>query len=381
MKNETPIPKNLKELIEYQYLYPCWLAEKNDYLLNEAGKQKRKEILEKRQKDNLPRDLGYLDLSKLDALEGYFVFLTKEDYAALSPLLFNSIAEKLNINVRTIYFVGNPEDAKIVVDGLKQDPKYLGGGFGSGWKEQFQYLDEIHPEDADSINSIIKDKNTGKLIGYNTDIEGFLLPLEKKLKELNNSGFENKTYIIFGAGGVGKSLVKEIARRDASKIYLVNRTLEKAVKLAEEVNREKEIIMPVSESEFAEKFLENASEYGKMDVVINTTKKGAGDLEDYAAFAPVTNVEENNKKSLEVAKKLAEINPDIIIYDIALSKSELSKTLEIAKNAGIKNILGGENMFLNQAICVFKNLEKHNPVFGKLEEEFIKETFYQVIKK
>ena len=38
-------------------------------------------------------------------------------------------------------------------------------------------------------------------------------------------------------------------------------------------------------------------------------------------------------------------------------------------------------MFLNQAICVFKNLEKHNPVFGKLEEEFIKETFYQVIKK
>ncbi len=381
MENEIPIPKNLKELIEYQYLYPCWLAEKNDYLLNEAGRQKRKEILEKRQKDNLPRDLGYLDLSKLDALEGYFVFLTKEDYAALSPLLFNSIAEKLNINVRTIYFVGNPEDAKIVVDGLKQDPKYLGGGFGSGWKEQFRYLDEIHPEDADSINSIIKDKNTGKLIGYNTDIEGFLLPLEKKLKEINNPGFENKTYIIFGAGGVGKSLVKEIARKNPSKIYLVNRTLEKAVKLAEEVNREKEIIMPVSESEFAEKFLENASEYGKMDVVINTTKKGAGDLEDYAAFAPVTNVEENNKKSLEVAKKLAEINPDVIVYDIALSKSKLSKTLEIAKNAGIRNIIGGENMFLNQAICVFKNLEKHNPVFGKLEEEFIKETFYQVIKK
>ena len=75
-----------------------------------------------------------------------------------------------------------------------------------------------------SVNTIsVKE---GKLIGDNTDIDGFQL----SLKKIHYDVF-NKTILILGAGGVVPSIIYALKKMNVSKIILCNRTKEKAEKL------------------------------------------------------------------------------------------------------------------------------------------------------
>ena len=69
-------PSNLKELIQQGYVFPAWLPEKNDFLLNSSGKNYRQKIISGQAHPNT--DVTYLDLGKLDQIKGYFGFLTEK---------------------------------------------------------------------------------------------------------------------------------------------------------------------------------------------------------------------------------------------------------------------------------------------------------------
>ncbi len=369
---------NLKELIRGGVVYPAWLPEKNDFIFNEKGKRQREEIIKRGMSKGLPTDMKYLDLDSLDELKGYFVFLTEKDYSALSPLMWNSLFESRNLNFRAVYCVGNPKDAQTIVRGLKSDSKYLGGGFGSGWKEQYKYLDKIFPEGLVSVNNIVKDKVSGNLIGYNTDIPGFLLPLERKLMETRGHGLENKVVVMFGGGGVGKQLVRGLLDKNVGKLYIINRTVEKAKQMAEDANR---IIPDVAEFGGEDRIRDFLLRENVV-AAINVSKKGAEPLQDYSAFAfaDVSNVEgvkDNNDESLEIVGELARKNKEIVLYDITLPRSGFPKTLQIAKQVGLKNLLDGKGMFVNQGIIAIQNVEKLNSgIFGeKLSEKEIEDIF------
>jgi len=362
-------PSNLKELIQQGYVFPAWLPEKNGFLLNASGREHRQKIITGQVESN--SDIKYLDLRKLDQVKGYFGFLTEKDYGAISPLMWNTFLEKRGLNLQTIFFVADPANAEVVVQGLKQDPKYFGGGFGSGWKEKGDYLDRKEPGELIAVNNIGKDNQTGDLIGYNTDVAGLLRPLEMKLHEISNSGLEGKTILIFGAGGVGKQLTRALVKQGVKKVYIVNRTISKAEDMANDANSIRPGVAEYSGEQRVKDYFINK----EIDVVLNSSKKGAEPLEEFSAFAPIdlsnsNSIGENNDEALRLSRNLVESNPSAIVYDITLPRRDVSKTLEIAKEAGLQNLIGGMGMVINQGIIAIKNVEKTNPgVFGEILDE------------
>ena len=84
------------------------------------------------------------------------------------------------------------------------------------------YLDELSNDakTTQSVNTIyLKNK---KIIGHNTDIEGF----ENAIKKIRFS-FNNKKIFILGAGGVVPSIIYASMKLKCSEIFVSNRTKKK----------------------------------------------------------------------------------------------------------------------------------------------------------
>ena len=105
-----------------------------------------------------------------------------------------------------------------------------------------------------SCNTVVRSQD-GQLIGFNTDIQGILAPLET---QLTLSGADA---LVIGAGGAARSAVYALKQRGAN-VYIVNRTPANAQKLARqfEVHTVKRSDLP--KMQFA--------------VAINTTPVGMG---------------------------------------------------------------------------------------------------------
>ena len=88
------------------------------------------------------------------------------------------------------------------------------------------FLDELSEEAkiSQSVNTIYKKDN--RIIGDNTDIEGFQLSIEEAGQET-----KNKKALILGAGGVVSSIIIGLKKMQVKKIYLSNRTELKAIEL------------------------------------------------------------------------------------------------------------------------------------------------------
>ena len=93
-------------------------------------------------------------------------------------------------------------------------------------KTVIPFLDELSTEakNTQSVNTIYF-KN-GKIIGHNTDINGF----EIAIKETNYEVADKKILII-GAGGVVPSIIFALRKMKASDVILCNRTKSKAENL------------------------------------------------------------------------------------------------------------------------------------------------------
>ncbi len=179
--------KNVKELFEKGIISLALLPEKNDYLLTDEGKELRKKLLEENNPEKLKKyhengneNVKYIDLKKLEQLNGYTVPLTIHDYGAKTPLMWNTVYEENKINIRNFMVVANPSDLGKIIPAFENDEKYLGGGMAVGFKEKIiSYLDEIKQKDLKSVNIIYKKQ--GRLIGQNTDSTGFIKSLEDRL--------------------------------------------------------------------------------------------------------------------------------------------------------------------------------------------------------
>lgn len=95
-----------------------------------------------------------------------------------------------------------------------------------------QYLDRIDSEAElfGSVNTVkVKD---GKLLGYNTDGDGYLRSLKTKERQ-----FSGSKAVILGAGGVVQTLALKAANEGAAEIRILNRTAEKAEETAKKVRQ------------------------------------------------------------------------------------------------------------------------------------------------
>ncbi|MFA6450588.1 MAG: shikimate dehydrogenase [bacterium] len=94
-----------------------------------------------------------------------------------------------------------------------------------------EYLDAIEGVAAELEAVNVVDNRGGKLTGRNTDAEGFR-------QSLMEAGVEavGRLAAVVGAGGASRAVIRALQAAGAEKIYLFNRTHEKAVAIAEKAS-------------------------------------------------------------------------------------------------------------------------------------------------
>ena len=93
------------------------------------------------------------------------------------------------------------------------------------------YLSDIDPlaKKIGAVNTLVRTEDGYK--GYNTDMPGLYMALQKKGVKV-----EGSDAVVLGAGGAARAVLAMLINYGAEKIYLVNRSFDKAAALAEEMN-------------------------------------------------------------------------------------------------------------------------------------------------
>ncbi len=244
---------------------------------------------------------------------------------SLSPELHSFWIKKNNINAVYEKIKLEEEELKDFINKIRHD-KIHGINVTVPFKNKvIKYLDKLslEVETTDSVNTIYK---SGKdIVGHNTDVAGFELGLRhSKINVLHKSIF------ILGAGGVVPSIIYSLLSMGCKKIFLSNRTTEKADNIKKKFN---------------EIEITKWGEIPEFDIVINATSVGLkGD-------------------SLDLNFNVK----DKIFYDVIYNPKE-TPFLKKAKENGNKTE-NGKFMFIyqaNQSFSIWNN------IIPKINDEVIK---------
>ena len=149
----------------------------------------------------------------------------------MSPAIHNTLARELGENLVYVPFhvpVGHVGQA---VEGAYA-LNLLGMNVTVPYKsEVLPYLKETDPlaETIGAVNTLVRTE--GGFKGYNTDMPGLY-------RAMCEDGVEiaGERVLILGAGGVARAVAILAAEKKAAEIIILNRTREKAARIAEEVN-------------------------------------------------------------------------------------------------------------------------------------------------
>ena len=146
---------------------------------------------------------------------------------SLSPKLHNYWIKKNSLDAVYNKKQPNENDIEGIIDEVKNG-KIDGINVTVPFKKLvIPFLDKLTPlaNETHSVNTIYKEKENGVeiVIGDNTDVGGF-----KQSLEYIHYNVKNKKVFLLGAGGVAPSILKALEKLGASKVYISNRTKEKA---------------------------------------------------------------------------------------------------------------------------------------------------------
>jgi shikimate dehydrogenase len=188
--------------------------------------------------------------------------------------------------------------------------------------ETMAFLCDIDKE-AEAIGAV----NTLKMTengykGYNTDIIGAYYAIR-------NRGYDvkDKTVLLLGAGGAASACAVMAAVRGAKKLYIANRTVEKADRLKQRVLKYynlEVVALPLSDTDKIE----------SCDIVINATVMGFG---KYKGLSPISDVNFFKDKNVE------------FLMDIVYSPWETQIMVD-AQKAGVP-VVNGFDMLVYQAVA------------------------------
>ena len=149
----------------------------------------------------------------------------------LSPLIHNSIAEMKGVNLVYVPFEvpkGGVKNAvrganALGIKGLNVTVPYK--------SDVIDHLVEIDPlaEGIGAVNTLVRTE--GGFKGYNTDMSGLYHAMQDEGIVL-----DGECVVILGAGGVARPVAYLCATKGADRVYVLNRTYEKAEAVAKEVN-------------------------------------------------------------------------------------------------------------------------------------------------
>ncbi len=175
-----------------------------------------------------------------------------------------------------------------------------------------------HLENTNALTAKIGACNTirtgadGKLYGFNTDVDGVVRPLERRMR------LKDARILVVGAGGAARAAVFGLVEQGAE-VYVVNRTHEKAVALARKAK--------------AHVLKQNVLAKQRFDVIINTTPCG------------MTGIKQ------QLPLKENELNASLV-FDMVYTPIE-TPLLKLAKARGL-HVVSGVEMFVQQGARQFE---------------------------
>lgn len=238
---------------------------------------------------------------------------------SLSPKIHNYIFKEKNIN--SVYLCFNIDEKNLA--STLNNFKVLGvKGFNVTIPHKvkiMKYLDDID-EEARYLESVNTVKNIkGRFIGYNTDGLGFI----KSLKD-RNIELRNKNVLVLGAGGASSAISTKLALEGVNKIIILNRTLDKAKKIATNIYEK------FNDIKVEYNNLDKAYKYPYIDMLINCTSIGM-----------YPNID-------RIPVDISVFNKKIIVYDVVY-KPNKTKLLDASEKRGFK-IINGIDMLVNQGL-------------------------------
>jgi shikimate 5-dehydrogenase len=247
--------------------------------------------------------------------------------------------------------------------------------------EIMEYVDIIDAGAARvrAVNTVVRAEN-GKLIGYNTDGEGFIESILKPQPGQRDSFLESladMNVLLLGAGGSAHAVALQVAEQlNRGQLLICNRTLEHAQGLAAEIGKVGLRASVVLEAQLPERAC-------TVGLIVNSTTKGQGGLrrpepgtvttmEPYSALAPAhpvavpefeygkpdsqektaqafqSDVQKNNEASMKLA---ASVPKSVRFYDLIYSPEE-TVFLRHGRLTGHPT-MNGKAMLINQAVIGF----------------------------
>nr|WP_289624909.1 shikimate dehydrogenase [Sinorhizobium sp. 7-81] len=152
---------------------------------------------------------------------------------AKSPSAINPIFAARGADIACVPLHVSPTDLSTVWAGLKAMPNLVGFGITLPHKQlAIRLCDTLDPV-ADRVGAVnlVRRERDGSFRGYQFDGKGFVRGLRSR-----NVVFENRDVLLVGSGGAAVAIAFALVEAGARTIAVSNRTVEKAVALAEAVN-------------------------------------------------------------------------------------------------------------------------------------------------
>jgi shikimate dehydrogenase len=297
-----------------------------------------------------------------------------------SPALWNAAFDSLRINAVYLPFDVTETSLKDLVSALRNSDRALGVNVTIPHKVKImEHLDELETGAARirAVNTVVRTE-TGRLIGYNTDGEGFiesLLKIQPSQTEAFIESLKDLDVLLLGAGGSARAVAYHLADQlGRGHLVICNRTMEPAEAVAHELRKIGYKALAIREQELPHWA-------ARVGLIINCTIKGQGgiqrrsdgkliSLESYSAIAPAqpvavpehgrtdsqegaieasqADIQKNNEASLALANSLPKA---VRFYDLIYFPEE-TVFLRHGRETGHR-IQNGKAMIINQAVIAF----------------------------
>ncbi len=262
-----------------------------------------------------------------------FVILGDPVEHSLSPAMQNAALRAAGIDGFYVPWRVKPAGLPVAFESLRRMENFGGANVTLPHKEQaVSLVDELSPEAASvgAVNTVVP--RSGRLLGANTDVQGFLRSL------VEEGGYlpKGQRALILGAGGAARAVAWGLAEAGIAELLILNRTVARAESLADAVSRGGGIgagALPPGDPRMATRIAD-------CTLVVNATSIGL-DPSDPLPIDP----------SL--------FRPGMLVYDLVYRPRE-TPLLKEAKRRGCR-VQEGLGMLLHQGALAFELWTGRNP--------------------
>ncbi|MEJ7838338.1 MAG: shikimate dehydrogenase [Thermomicrobiales bacterium] len=236
---------------------------------------------------------------------------------SLSPIMHNAAFQELGIHVHYELWP-TPADQLMTRVNSVRDENVLGANVTVPHKQSVFDLVDATTATADrvgAVNTIIPIGNG--LLGDNTDVYGFTASLRE------SAAVPQRAVLLLGAGGASRAVLVALGELGVSRIYVANRTEQRARGLVDELGTVATQVLPVGDI---------PSMLGEIDLMINATSLG---WHDDALPLPVDS--------------FGQVEPGTVAMDLTYRDTAF---LRAARGAGLRTI-DGLGMLIHQGARSF----------------------------